>query len=154
MNTFLLYLFLVFSALTLQATIFKGIKPDFVLILVCFYSLAHGQLRGMAYGALAGALLDSASGFILGPNMLSKSIAGFFMRSIRQKLFHWNAIINALVIAILAIIDIFSVYIILETFLKISFIHRPWRISIMQIIYTALVALIVYPILNPERGNK
>jgi rod shape-determining protein MreD len=154
MKTFLFYLLLALIALSLQATLFKGIKPDLVLILVCFYSLRYGEIKGMTYGALTGVLIDSASGFILGPNIISKSLAGFLMKSIRQKLFHWNVIISTVIIIILSVIDIFLVYISLETFSKVSFVNRSLRILIMQVIYTAVLALILYPVLNPEKDNK
>ncbi len=153
MKAFLFHLFIALFALSVQATLFKGTKPDFVLILVCFYSVKHGQAKGIAYGALTGLLIDSASGFILAPNIISKSLAGFLMGSIRQKLFHWNAIISTAVIAVISVADIFLVHICLETFSKISFVNRPLKISIMQVVYTTVAALILYPVLNPEKDK-
>ncbi len=153
MKAFFFYLFIALFALSVQATLFKATKPDFVLILVCFYSIKHGQKKGIAYGALTGLLIDSASGFILAPNIISKSLAGFFMGSIRQKLFQWNVIISAAVIAVISVADIFLVHIFLETFSKISFVNRPLKISIMQVIYTTAAALILYPVLNPEKDK-
>lgn len=154
MRAFLFYLFLALLFLSVQATIFKVTKPDFVLVLVCFYSLKYGQARGATYGALTGLLIDSASGFILGPNILSKFLTGFMIISIRQKLFQWNIIISTLLIAIFSLADIFLVYICLKTFAGISFVNRPLRISIMQIVYTTAVGFILYPLLNPEKNDK
>ncbi len=154
MKTFSLYLFIALLSISVQATLFKGTRPDFVLVLVCFYSLKHGQIKGTTYGALTGLLIDSASGFILGPNILTKSLTGFFMNSIRQKLFQWNVFISTAVIGIFSFIDIFLVYICLETFADISFVNRPVGLSIMQVIYTTGVGLILYPVLNPEKDNK
>jgi rod shape-determining protein MreD len=154
MKAFLFYFFLALLFLSVQATIFKVTKPDFVLVLVCFYSLKYGQTRGVTYGALTGLLIDSASGFILGPNILSKFLTGFMIISIRQKLFQWNIIISTLLIAIFSLADIFLVYICLKTFAGISFVNRPLRISIMQIVYTTAVGFILYPLLNPEKNDK
>lgn len=154
MKAFLFYFFLALLFLSVQATIFKVTKPDFVLVLVCFYSLKYGQTRGVTYGALTGLLIDSASGFILGPNILSKFLTGFMIISIRQKLFQWNIIISTLLIAIFSLADIFLVYICLKTFAGISFVNRPLRISIMQIVYTTAVGFILYPLLNPEKNGK
>lgn len=154
MRAFLFYLFLALLFLSVQATIFKVTKPDFVLVLVCFYSLKYGQTRGMTYGALTGLLIDSASGFILGPNILSKFLTGFMITSIRQKLFQWNIIISTLLIAIFSLADVFLVYICLKTFAGISFVNRPLGISIMQIVYTIAVGFILYPLLNPEKNDK
>ena len=154
MRAFLFYFFLALLFLSVQATIFEVTKPDFVLVLVCFYSLKYGQTRGVTYGALTGLLIDSASGFILGPNILSKFLIGFMITSIRQKLFQWNIIISTLLIAIFSLADIFLVYICLKTFAGISFVNRPMGISIMQIVYTAAVGFILYPFLNPEKNGK
>lgn len=154
MRAFLFYFFLALLFLSVQATIFKVTKPDFVLVLVCFYSLKYGLTRGVTYGALTGLLIDSASGFILGPNILSKFLTGFMITSIRQKLFQWNIIISTLLIAIFSLADIFLVYICLKTFADISFVNRPLGISIMQIVYTTAVGFILYPLLNPEKNDK
>lgn len=154
MKAFLFYFFLALLFLSVQATIFKVTKPDFVLVLVCFYSLKYGRTKGVTYGALTGLLIDSASGFILGPNILSKFLTGFMIISIRQKLFQWNIIISTLLIAIFSLADIFLVYICLKTFAGISFVNRPLRISIMQIVYTTAVGFILYPLLNPEKNDK
>lgn len=155
MKAFSLYLLIALLAISVQATLlFKVTRPDFVLVLVCFYSLKYGQIKGMTYGALTGLLIDSASGFILGPNILSKALTGFFMSSVRQRLFQWNAFISTAVIGLFSFIDIFLVYICLETFANISFFNRPLGISIMQVVYTTGIGLILYPILNSEKNNK
>lgn len=154
MKAFLFYFFLALLFLSVQATIFKVTKPDFVLVLVYFYSLKYGRTRGVTYGALTGLLIDSASGFILGPNILSKFLTGFMIISIRQKLFQWNIIISTLLIAIFSLADIFLVYICLKTFAGISFVNRPLGILIMQIVYTTAVGFMLYPLLNPEKNDK
>ncbi len=154
MKTFLFYLIFAYITLSIQAIFFKGVKPDFVLVLVCFYSLKHGQIKGVAFGALTGLLIDTASGFILGPNIISKSFAGFIIRTIRDNMFQWNVFINSSVIAVLSVVNILLIYLFLETFPKVSFINRPWEISIKEIIYTIVAALILYPILKTGKHNK
>ncbi len=154
MRAFLFYFFLALLFLSVQATIFKVTKPDFVLVLVCFYSLKYGRTKGVTYGALTGLLIDSASGFILGPNILSKFFTGFMIISIRQKLFQWNIIISTLLIAFFSLADIFLVYVCLKTFAGVSFVNRPLGISIMQIVYTTAAGFILYPLLNPEKNGK
>ncbi len=116
MKKFLLYLLFTYIALSVQAIFFKGIKPDFVLVLVCFYSLKYGHAKGVAYGALSGLIIDVATGFIIGPNIVSKSVAAFLIGSVREKLFNWNIVTNTLLIAILSITDILIVYICHKTF--------------------------------------
>lgn len=148
MKSFILYLIIAFFALSLQATVFPHTRPDLVLVLVCFYSLREGQMKGMAYGAMTGLLVDSAGGFIIGPNILSKSIAGFLFNLIRQKFFFWNIVLNTLLITLFSIIDISLVRTCLETFLGMSFVSRPLEVSIMVVLYTTVAGLIAYPFLK------
>lgn len=153
MKAFSLYFFIAILALSVQAVLFKGTKPDFVFILVFSYSLRYGQLKGMAYGALTGLMIDFASGFILGPNIITKAFTGYIVASVRQKVFQWNVIINTVVIVVFSIIDIFLLYICIETFTNISFVNMSLKTSIIQVIYTTLISLLFYPVLNPEREN-
>jgi rod shape-determining protein MreD len=151
MKTFSFYVLLAFLLLSVQATVFSGVKPDFILVLVCFYSLKHGQMKGMIYGAFAGFLIDSASGIIFGPNMLSKFLIGFMISSIRQKLFQWNIIVSASIIAIFSLMDILLVYLFLETFAGISFTEIPFRVLIFQTMYTVIASFVFYRFFNFEK---
>ena len=151
MKNFLIYLALAYIAMTIQAVIFKGIKPDFVLLIVCFYSLRYGHVKGSIYGALTGFLIDTASGFILGPNIISKAFAGFFVRSVRETVYQWNILVNTLTIIFLSVANVFLVYICLETFSKISFVNRSWNISVIEIMYTILASLPLYVLFKPDK---
>ncbi len=154
MKTFSEYLLFAYLALAAQAIFFKGTKPDFILIIVCFYALRHGQVKGVVYGAVTGLLLDTVSGVVLGPNIISKSIAGLLISTIRSRVFQWNLLVNTLVVALLSVADIFLVYICLETFSEVSFVNRSWGISGVQIIYTTISAVILYAVFNPMKDNK
>ncbi len=151
--TFTIYSLIALFALSVQAVLFKGIKPDLVLVLVFFYSLRYGRAKGTAYGALTGLLIDTAGGFILGPNIISKSLAGYFAASVRQRIFQWNIGINTAVIALFSVIDILLVYICLETFANISFANMSVKTLIIQAMYTIVVSMISYPVLTPEKDN-
>ncbi len=153
MKKFLLYLFFAYVALSVQGIFFESVKPDFVLVLVCFYALKYGHVKGVAYGALSGLIIDAASGFILGPNIISKSVAAFLARSVRENIFNWNIVTNTLVIAILSVVDILIVYICHKTFTGISFLNRPWRTSLLEIVLTTVAAFILYGFFNPEKDD-
>lgn len=150
MKAFLFYFFIALFALSVQAALFKGIKPDSILVLVYFYSLRYGQIKGMTYGALTGLLVDFASGLILGPNIISKAFVGYFITSIRRRLFQWNVVINTGMVAIFSLLDILIVYVCLETFANISFVNRPLWTLIIQVVYTAVISLVLYPVLSRE----
>lgn len=154
MKDFILYLFLALMGVSLQATLFQGIRPDFMLILVCCYSLRHGQNKGMAYGALTGFLIDSANGFILGPNIFSKSISGLLAGLIREKVFYWNVVLNTLVIIVLSLLDIFIVRLCFEIFSDLPINSTPLEALIFQIFYTAAFSLVMYPFFNQGDEGK
>ncbi len=153
MKKILLYLAFAYLALSLQALFFRGVKPDLALILVCFFSLKHGGLKGVTYGALTGMLIDTVNGFILGPHILSKSLAAFLIRAVRDNIFQWNILINTLAVAAMSVVNIFIVYICLETFAKISFVNRPWSISAGEVAYTVAASLALYAFFRPEQEN-
>ncbi|RJQ45973.1 MAG: rod shape-determining protein MreD [Nitrospiraceae bacterium] len=151
MKTFFMYIALVYVALAIQGMIFHGTKPDLVLILVCFFSVRHEQGRGMLFGALAGLLTDISSGFILGPNVFSKTMAAFLSRTIRENLFQWNIIISTFLIASLSIIDIAIVHVCYEAFSKMSFVNRSWGVSVATVAYTIAASLMLYPLFHPRK---
>ena len=140
-----------YLALCVQAILFKGIKPDLVLVLICFYSLRQGQMRGLAYGAFSGLLIDTVSGFVLGPHMISKSIAGYFIGTLKEQLFQWNFIISTFLIIVFSVANIFLVYFIFETFSKVSFVNRSFELSVLEVIYTIIASLVLYPLFKPAQ---
>jgi rod shape-determining protein MreD len=148
MKLFLAYIILAYLAAAMQGLFFHGIKPDLILVLVCFYSTMDRQTHYAAYGALTGLILDVASGFIIGPNVLSKVIAAFLARKVRDNLFQWNIIIITFMIAILSVVDIVVTDAVLETFTKMSFVNRSWSISIMGTVYTGISAVLLYLLFN------
>lgn len=156
MKKFLLYLIFAYIALTVQALFFKGVRPDFVIVLVCSYSLKYGYGKGAAYGALAGLLIDTAGGFMLGPNIISKSLAAVLIKTVRSKIFEWNMLVNTIMVALLTVIDILIVYLCHELFLGGSFSMRLWEISAKDIFFTVVAALFAYNLfsLNKDSGLR
>lgn len=153
MKNFLLYLAFAYIALSVQAIFFKGIGPDFVIVLVCIYSLKYGYAKGAAYGALTGLIIDTMGGFILGPNIISKSLAAFLIKMVRGSIFQWNMLVNTIVVAILAMIDILIIYLCHEIFLQGSFATRLWVISSKEIMFTIVAALAAYKLFNLDMDS-
>jgi rod shape-determining protein MreD len=153
MRLFVIYVFFAYLAAAVQGVFFHGIKPDLVLVLVCFYSAGNKQIHNVAYGAMTGLLLDTAGGFMLGPNILSKVLVASLSRTVRDNLFHWNIIISTSLIAVFAVMDILIVDICLEAFSKVSFVNRPWSVSVAGTIYTSIAAMVLYPLFNREKDR-
>ena len=144
MKLFLIYIILAYLAAAIQGLFFHSIKPDLILVLVCFYSTMERQTHYAAYGALTGLMLDVASGFVIGPNLLSKVVVAYLARKVRDNLFQWNIIIITCMIAILSVVDIVVTNAILETFTEMSFVNRSWSISVMGTVYTGISAMLLY----------
>jgi len=153
MKNFLLYLAFAYLALSVQGIFFKGVRPDFVIVLVCSYSLKYGYAKGAAYGALTGLIIDTMGGFILGPHIISKSLAAFLIKIVRSKIFQWSMFVNTLMIAFLVMVDILIVYICHEIFLQGSFATRFWVISPREIFFTIAAALAAYKLFNLDRDS-
>jgi rod shape-determining protein MreD len=150
MKNVICYIFLLYVALAVQAIFFTGIKPDVVLIIVCYYALKYGRIKGVCYGAFAGLLIDTVNGVILGPHMLSKLLAGFYLKTVRENLFQWNIYINTVSMVIFSFINIVIVYLCLDFFSKISLVNRTIGTSAVEILYTVLFSLVLYPFFKPE----
>jgi rod shape-determining protein MreD len=148
------YLAFAIIGMSLQSVLFKEAKPDLVIILICFYTLRFGQFRGVVYAGTAGLVLDSASGFILGPNILANATAAFLVGLVRRKIFFWNRVINSMVVAAVTLVDILIVRGCLEVFLDISYSNGMTELLIIQTVLTTGVSLIVYPFFDPARYER
>lgn len=153
MKNFLLYLVFAYLALSVQALFFMGVRPDFVIVLVCTYALKYGYAKGAAYGALTGLIIDTMGGFILGPNIISKSLAALLIRMVRGKIFQWNMLVHTIIIALIVMVDILIVYLCHEIFLQGSFATRLWAISPKEIIFTIAAALAAYNLFSLDRDS-
>lgn len=151
MKDFLLYVLSAFLLISIQAVLFRGVKPDLLLVIVCLYSLKYGGARSLAFGAVAGLLADSASGFLIGPNIISKFIASAVMNFSREKLFSWNSFICMVVITGITVADIIFIYFYTRTFSGIYPADIFSGIAVLQVIYTAAAAFVFYHVIMPGK---
>jgi len=77
-KTFLVFVLLAIIQITLVPFLsYKQIAPDLILILVVFFTLNTGQLKGTIMGFTVGLLFDILSGGIIGSAAFSKTLCGF-----------------------------------------------------------------------------
>jgi rod shape-determining protein MreD len=154
MKAFLLYFIIALIAISVQgALLFQVTRPDFVLILVIFYSLKHGQAKGVTYGALTGLLIDSANGLILGPNIMSKALIGYCIPYIKQKLFQWDIVVSTFIILIFSFLDMLLNQLCFTTFSGLPFINRPVKIAVLHVIVTTAAGIVLYFPFHPEKTS-
>lgn len=67
------------SVFVLQSLLYcpAGLMPDFILLVVFFFSRRYGEAPGLLFGASAGLVLDLFSGLIIGPHLLARGISGY-----------------------------------------------------------------------------
>jgi rod shape-determining protein MreD len=67
------------------------VRPDFLVLIVAFFSLYRGAVQGSVFGFLLGFLQDLTNPGFLGLNALTKSILGFSVGKVGSKTFPENA---------------------------------------------------------------
>ena len=80
------------------------VKPDFILILLIFFSARYGRMAGIALGFAAGLFQDlTGSLAVLGASALVKSCVGFVVGTLNGNLTVWtNRVVNLYIYAALA----------------------------------------------------
>ncbi len=95
-----------------------NIIPNFTIVFAYYAGLKHGDLKGLAIGAFMGAIEDSLSSMFLGPNMLSKGIAGFTASYLYTRFFIWTPLIGMISIVIFTFTDSLMVFMMKSVFDK------------------------------------
>jgi rod shape-determining protein MreD len=149
MRSLLLYLVIAAVAVAVQATFFTGIRPDLVLVITCFYSLRAGRGKGLLFGAVAGGLVDAVNGIILGPHMLGKSLAAYYIRTIRKNIFQWSGFINTVSIILFSSLNILVIGLCFSIFTDMSFANRSIWYSVKEVIFTVIASVLLYPVFRP-----
>ena len=145
MIKFVLWTLLAFLAIAFESTLFTGSRPDLLLILVCFYALKHDLMQSLLFGAVSGLLFDAANGFIIGSAVISKVLTGFVVVSVKKIIFGWGRIVHSFIIFLSAVMDYLIFFICLNTFNPIPSYSRSLESIILDIAYTTLFGLILFP---------
>lgn len=87
------------------------IPPDLTAILVFYAGIRHGETKGLLTGVLIGALEDSISSSIIGPNLLGKGMVGFSASFfISGGVFRWTPVLGIVALSFLTFLDNSIVY--------------------------------------------
>jgi len=111
---------IIFLAFLLQGRIsLLAISPNLTALAVYFIGIHHGRSQGLVSGVLIGALEDSLSSGMLGPNMLAKGLVGFFSASfISGNFLIWTPLSGTIAVALLTFADNVVVFLSLTLFDK------------------------------------
>ncbi len=112
---------IIFLAFLLQSSVsVLAVSPDLTMLVAYFIGIRHGRTDGLLFGGLIGALEDSLSSGMLGPNMLAKGMVGFLSASfISGNFLIWTPLSGTVSAALLTFADNAIVYLSLTIFDKV-----------------------------------
>jgi len=147
----------VFITLILQTTIlanisFKGIKPDFVLILLVLMSNNMGSIKGQLLGFSTGIVEDFLSLSPLGFNSLIKAIIGYLAGITSGKIFFDPILVPMIFVFLGTLIKNFLMYLLLSIFIpeKAGFIFTS--ALLIEISLNTIITPVLYLLLKLIRA--
>ena len=140
---YLYWALIIFLAFLLQGSIsILAVSPNLTALVVYFIGIRHGRTQGLVSGVLIGALEDSLSSGMIGPNMLAKGLVGFLSASfISGNFLIWTPLSGTIAAAFLTLTDNTVVFLSLTLFDKL-----PTHPS------TALFATTMQSLMNAPAG--
>ncbi len=104
--TYLLWTTIIFFTFIIQGSIsIFDVTPNLTAVLACYAGIRKKEVKGMFFGSLIGIVEDSLSGALLGPNLLSKGLVGYFSSFVYSRFFIWTPLLGIISISALTLID-------------------------------------------------
>jgi rod shape-determining protein MreD len=118
---YLWWTLIIFLAFLLQGSIsILAVSPNLTALVVYYIGIRHGRTQVLLFGGLIGALEDSLSSGMLGPNMLAKGLVGFLSASfISGNFLIWTPLSGTISAALLTFADNAVVFLSLTLFDKL-----------------------------------
>lgn len=124
-----------------------GVSPDLTMILVYYLGIRYGETKGLLAGVIIGTLQDSISYSIIGPNMLSKGVVGFFSSFfISGGFLRWTPFLGLLAVSLLTVIDNAVIFLARSVFDNMPAAPSyALFVSIMQSVLNAIAGVFIRP---------
>ncbi len=97
---------------------FKSLSINLPVALVCFTAYRKGASKGALMGLITGFIEDNMGGIILGPFMLSRSVAGVLCTFLYERMIIWNPIFSNLVLFLMSLVDDALAYVAISIFVQ------------------------------------
>lgn len=137
-----------FLAFFLQGRIsVLGISPDLTALLAFYIGIRYGETKGLMAGIVIGALEDSISSSIIGPNLLGKGIVGFSSSFfVSGGLLRWTPLLGVIAVSLLTSLDGLVVFLTRSVFDRVPAAPSvAFLICTMQSILNAPAGIFVRP---------
>lgn len=145
---YLWWVLIIFLAFLLQSSVsFLAVFPNLTVLAVYYIGIRHGSTSGLLSGVLIGALEDSLSSTMIGPNMLAKGLVGLLSASfISGNLLVWTPFLGVLIAGFLTLTDNAVAFLSLTLFDKLpAHPSTALFIAIMQSLLNAPAGIFLRP---------
>jgi rod shape-determining protein MreD len=138
---------LVFLAFFFQGKLsVLDISPDLTVLLVFYAAIRYGETKGLLMGVLIGAIEDSLSASILGPNILAKGMVGFSAFFISRSFFTWTPLLGIISVMLITFLDNSIVFLSRSVFDRApATLSSFFFISVMQSLLNAPAGAFIRP---------
>ena len=149
----LLLLAFIIQSTVVEHIAIRGIKPDFILIILIYVSLRSGSMIGVILGFSIGLLQDFyGPPANLGLNALCKSLLGFGVGIGKEGLYKDSMLVLMLTLVISYIThDI--IYHIIDTRFTFDAVVSFIRVSLPSVLYTVVLSLLLIYVFAYRRGQ-
>jgi rod shape-determining protein MreD len=139
---YLIWIFIIILVFIIQGSVsFYYVTPNLTVVLAYYAGVKLREVKGLFLGGFIGIMEDSLAGILLGPNLLSKGLIGYFASFIYKRFFRWTPVLGILSVFVFTIADGLIVYITRSIFAK-----SPVDLS------TALLVISLQAMLNAPFG--
>ncbi len=153
MRKFLVTFVMIITCFLLQTTLFRyiafgGVVPNLLMILTASTGIMRGEKEGLVTGFICGLLIDIFFGSFLGFYALIYMYIGFIDGVFNKIFFPENIILPLGIILSSDFIYGFTCYVLLFLMrAKFDIGYYMLHVIIPEIVYTAVVSLILYPLI-------
>jgi rod shape-determining protein MreD len=145
---YLLWPAAIFLVFLLQGrTSLLGVIPNLTVLLVYYAGIRYGENRGLMAGVLIGYLEDSLSYSIIGPNLLSKAVIGYFSAFfVTGGFFRWTIMFGIVAVSAMILADNTMVFLLRTIFDKMPLSFSDFLfITIMQAVMSGPAGIFLRP---------
>lgn len=138
----------------LQSTVFQaiaiaGVVPNLLLIVTVSIGYIRGRKKGLACGLVCGLLVDLCFGEVIGLFGLLYMFIGYMNGYAHKIYFRDNYTMPVLLVAVSDLVYGFFYYVFLFLLRnRLNFFFYLRRIIIPELIYTVIVSIVLYKLLN------
>jgi len=117
---YLIWIFIIILAFIIQGSVsLYYITPNLTVVLAYYAGVKLREVKGLFLGGFIGLMEDSLTGILLGPNLLSKGLIGYFASFMYNRFLLWTPVLGITSVFVFTLADGLIVYIMQSIFAKV-----------------------------------